>query len=161
MRWRQVILAYVVLAGLGAEYVLVERQRQPEPEAQTPRPRFIPVQPGELQEVRLSRGGRTVVSRREASGWTIVEPAQAAIPPDLIGAFASALAEAEEIARVGTAAEREGFGLDEGATRVEVKGERGDPVVVTIGGANPTGTAVYARRQGSAEVVLIGRNVRY
>jgi hypothetical protein len=32
---------------------------------------------------------------------------------------------------------------------------------VTIGGANPTGTAVYAQRQDSADVVLIGRNVRY
>jgi hypothetical protein len=114
-----------------------------------------------VQEVRLSRGGRTVVSRREAGGWRIVEPAEASIPPDLIGAFASALTESEEIARVGTETNREAFGLDERATRVEVKGERGDPVIVTIGGANPTGTAVYARRQGSAEVVLIGRNVRY
>jgi len=33
--------------------------------------------------------------------------------------------------------------------------------VVTIGDANPTGTAVYAQRQGAPDVVLIGRNVRY
>src|SRR5262249_47351672 len=69
---------------------------------------------------------------------------------------------AEEIARLGAAeTDRAAFGLDAGATRVEVRREGGEPVVVTIGGANPTGTAVYAQRQGAADVVLIGRNVRY
>jgi hypothetical protein len=34
-------------------------------------------------------------------------------------------------------------------------------VVIRIGGTNPTGTAVYARREGATAVVLIGRNVSY
>ncbi|HYV57490.1 MAG TPA: hypothetical protein VE911_08095, partial [Candidatus Nitrosopolaris sp.] len=33
--------------------------------------------------------------------------------------------------------------------------------VVTLGGTNPTGTAVYARLAGAPEVVLIGRDVQY
>ena len=35
-----------------------------------------------------------------------------------------------------------------------------EPIGITIGGTNPTGTAVYARRRGTPDVVLIGRNVR-
>ncbi len=164
MRWRQVVLAWMVCGGLAAEYWAFER-RPPElrAEPEPARPRFITLRAAEVREVRLSRDGRTIVSRREgAGGWAVLDPPAVSIPPDLIGAFANALAEAEEIARVGAAdADPAAFGLDAGATRVELRPERGEPVVVTIGGSNPTGTAVYARRQGATEVVLIGRNVRY
>ena len=162
MRWRPVAIAYVVLAGLGAEYWLVERRRVPSAESVRARPRLVSVGAGDVREVRLTRGGRTVVSRFEGGGWVLVEPAGAPIPPDLIGAFANALAEAEVIDRVGTDRDPAlDFGLDGGATRVELRADKGEPVVLTIGGKNPTGTAVYARRQGAADVVLIGRNVRF
>jgi len=164
MRWRGVVIAWAVCAALAAEYWAFERhpaERRMAPEPA--RPRFLPIRPADVREVRLSRDGRTIVSRRERAGvWAVVEPPAVSIPPDLIGAFANALAEAEEIARLGaTETDRAAFGLDAGATRVEVRREGGEPVVVTIGGANPTGTAVYAQRQGAADVVLIGRNVRY
>jgi hypothetical protein len=164
VRWRQVVVAYAVVAGLAAEYWLVERPRpRPEPETahEPARPRFLPVlSPADVREVRLTRDGRTIISRREEGAWTVVEPAGTAIPSDLIGAFATALAQAEEIARLGHA-DADTFGLREGATRVELRAATGEPFVVTIGGANPTGTAVYAQRGDSADVVLIGRNVRY
>ena len=162
MRWRQVLLLYAVLGGLGAEYWLVERRRVEPEEAEQARPRFLPVEPAELREIRLLRDGRTVVSRRGASGWEVVEPAGAPIPPDLIAAFASALAGAEEIAHVaGAEADPRTYGLDDRAVRVEMLTERGDSVSVTIGATNPTGTAVYAQRGGTPDVVLLGRNVGY
>jgi hypothetical protein len=160
--WGRVILCYLVLAALAAEYWLVERPRAPRADAAPTRPRFVHVRPGDVRQLRLSREGQTVVSRREGSAWAVVEPTGTSIPPDLIGAFANALTEAEEIAHVGGAdADPEAYGLDARATRVEITGERGDAVVVRIGGTNPTGTAVYARREASPDVVLIGRNVRY
>src|SRR5213594_584898 len=123
-------------------------------------PSFLRLDPATLREVRLVRGSRTVVSRREGAGWTIVEPAGAPIAPDLIAAFANALADATEIARVGGAdADPHAFGLDDQAARVEVISASGDPIEVTIGGTNPTGTAVYARRTVNPDVVLIGRKV--
>lgn len=162
MRWGRVILCYAVLAGLAAEYWLIERRSDPRVETAPARPRFLPVRPGEARELRLSREGRIVVSRRQGSAWAVVEPAGSSIPPDLISAFANALGEAEEIAHVaGAEADAEAYGLDARATRVEITGESGEPVVVSIGGANPTGTAVYARRAASPDVVLIGRNIRY
>jgi len=103
VRWRQVIVLYVVLAVLGGEYWLVERRRVVQATAQPARRRFLRIEPGELREVRLLRGGRTVVSRRAAGGWAVVEPPGAPIPSDLIAAFTEALAGAEEIALVGGA----------------------------------------------------------
>ena len=162
VRWRHVILCWAVLAGLGAEYWLFERRQEPRVAVEPARPRFLAVRADDVREVRLSREGRTVVSRRQGSVWAVVEPAGTSIPPDLIGAFARALAEAEEIARVaGADADPVAFGLDARATRVEMTGEHGDAVVVHIGSTNPTGTAVYARRDASPDVVLIGRNIRY
>ena len=156
------ILLWVVFAALAAEYRLVERRPTAGPPVVPARPRFLPLRAQDMREVRLVRGGRVVVSRRNAGGWTVVEPAGAPVAPDLIAAFANALGEAEEIERVGNAdADPRAYGLDEGAARVEVVPEAGEPVVVTLGGANPTGTAVYARRREAPDVVLIGRNVGY
>jgi hypothetical protein len=159
-RWGRVILAYGVLAVLVAEYRLVEQKPVPPPETLPARPHFVGVDASALREVRLSRGDVSVVSRRENAQWAVVEPRGATIPPDLIGAFASALAESEEIARLDGTNDA-AFGFGDGATRVELRSDGGEPVVLTIGGTNPPGTAVYARRQGASDVVLIGRNIRY
>ena len=163
MRWRQVRLLYVVLGALAAEYWFVERRVEPqamsEPDAPPP---FLRLRPAELREIRLVRGGRTIICRRDGAAWAIVEPAGAPVAPDLIAAFTNALAEATESAHVGGAsADAHAFGLDDGAAQVEMIADGAEPIGITIGGTNPTGTAVYARRRGAPDVVLIGRNVRY
>ena len=80
MRWRQVVVLYVVLAALAGEYWFVERRIEPQGrrEAGAPPP-FLRLDPAALREIRLVRGGRTVIMRREGEGWTIVEPAGAPI----------------------------------------------------------------------------------
>ena len=97
MGWRQVLGLYLVLGGLAAEYGLIERRRPPTPHGLPARQRFLPLRPDELRQVRLDQGGRTVVSRRSGDRWVVVDPPNAAIPPDLIAAFARALTGAEQI----------------------------------------------------------------
>jgi hypothetical protein len=163
MGWWRIAGLWAVLAALAAHYWLVE-QRHPEPSAdrRPERRRFLGIRVEELREVRLLRAGRTIVSRRAGGGWAVVDPPDTSIPSDLIAAFTDALARAEEIDRVGDAGtDPRAYGLDEEAARVEMIGAGGEPVVVTIGATNPTGTAVYARRHGAPEIVLIGRDVRY
>jgi hypothetical protein len=113
--------------------------------------------------VTLQRRGRIVRARRDGERWAIVEPSNATVSSDLVAAFTEALSRAEEIAQVADDARADvaPFGLDDGAVRVELRPETGPAVVIRIGGTNPTGTAVYARREGATEVVLIGRNVSY
>ena len=164
MRWRQVGLLYLVAAALAAEYVLVEQERPQGKQGRAPRARLLDVGTDDIREIRLHHGGRTVVTRRSEGRWAVTEPADASIPPDLVKAFVEALMGAEEIQQVsGTSAQPSAFGLDDAAASSRVELVRGDgaPVVVTIGGPNPTGTAVYARRGNGPEVILIGRNVRY
>lgn len=161
MRWRQVIVLYVVAATLGGWYWFVERHPAPATVEERRRP-FLQLEADALREVRLHRDGRTVVSRREGEGWVIVEPAGGFVPSDLISAFTAALAGAEEIARVAEQpTDPAEFGLDGGASRVELVPRSGEAVVIVLGGTNPTGTAVYARREAAPEVLLVGRNIRY
>ena len=161
MRWRQVLVLYVVLAALAAEWLLVERRRPTDEKPAHPtRQRFLPVGRGDVREVRLIRGGRVILSRREEGRWTVLEPADARIPADLMSAFTDALTEAEEI-DVMPEGSTDTYGFDATATRIELSVEHGTPVVVTVGTTNPTGTAVYARRGDTPTVFLIGRNVRY
>src|SRR2546428_1881319 len=163
MRWRQVVVLYLARAALAGEYWFIERRREPRGVAEVAAPPpFLRLDPATLREIRLVRGGRTVVTRREGEGWTIVEPAGAPIAPDLIAAFTIALADATEIARVGGAdADPHAYGLDDQAARVVVISASGDPIEVTIGGTKTTRTAGYARRGGVPGGGLIRGQGRY
>jgi hypothetical protein len=92
----------------------------------------------------------------------VVEPAGAVLPRDLVTGFLQALLTAEEIEPIVTPTQDlRGFGLDRQGDLVELRvARRGDPVAVTLGLPNPTGTALYARREADGAVVLIGRRVR-
>ena len=161
MRWRQLIVLYAVAAAMGGWYSLVERQPA-EAHRDEDRPHFLQLDAHSLREVRVRRPGHQMVSRWDGDGWVIVEPTGGVVPSDLIAAFTSALATAEEIARVADRAEdAQQYGLDESASRIEIVPASGDPVVVILGSTNPTGTAVYARREAAPDVVLVGRNIRY
>ena len=126
-----------------------------------PRARFLQLTASDVVGIRLARGLRSVVLRREGYGWVVVEPAGAELPNDLVTGFLQALLTTEEIDRVATTTgELSSFGLDEQGDRVELAQTDGEPVVVTLGGTNPTGTALYARSAKEEGVVLIGRQVR-
>jgi hypothetical protein len=162
MRWRQVAVLYAVAALLAAEYVRGLPQRATaKPDAAT-RPRVLAMDAATLSEIAIQHGGRRIVARRSGDGWEVHEPPSADVPSDLVKAFATALLEAEEIERVGTDHDLAAFGLDDDrATRVELRRSGGPPETLWIGGANPSGTAVYARRLGRSDVILVGRTLRY
>lgn len=161
MRWGQVVALYAVLGVLASLYAF---QQSPVPEAQPSkplRPRFLTAAASDVTGISIVRGGRRIRMRRDGEEWGVVEPAGATVPRDLITGFLQALLTTEEIERmVSTTADLTGFGLDERGDRVELTLERGEPIIVTLGAANPTGTALYARRESDGTVVLIGRRVR-
>jgi hypothetical protein len=159
MGWRQVLVLYGIAAVLAADYLRVFAPPEPESPAAV-RSRVLAIDLGQLSEIAIDHGGRRVVARRDGSGWAIEEPAGAFVPSDLVQAFAVAVVDAEKIE---TLDEKDltQFGLDDRATRVELRPSGGPPETLWIGGPNPSGTAVYARRLGTPGVVLVGRTLRY
>jgi hypothetical protein len=164
VRWRQVVLLWIVAVALGAQYWFVDQHR-PEPDApqEVVRPKLVQIDPDAVTSIRLTRGGRTLVVQRPDDGrWQVVEPAGVNVPHDLVRAFLQALVAAEEIDQVTTSTGGlEAFGFGDGASTVEIGLRDGSTVALSLGSTNPTGTALYARRAASPAVVLIGRQVRY
>jgi hypothetical protein len=161
MSWRQVGFLYAILVVLA---VLYARERPPatalDP-VRPPRPRFLQVAASDVSSIRLVRGARMVVLRRDGPGWVVAEPAGAELPTDLVNGFLQALLTTEEIDRIATTtSDLASYGLADQADRVELVRAQGEPVVVSLGSPNPTGTALYARRAADGSIVLIGRQVR-
>jgi hypothetical protein len=161
MRWRQVIVLYAVAAAMGGWYWSLDQRAAPAPESRA-RPPLVNLDLQSVREVRVRRPGHELISRRDGDAWVVVKPEGGPVPSDLIDAFANALVTAEEIAHIADRPDdAKQYGLDERASRIEIVPQTGEAVVVVLGGTNPTGTAVYARRDAAPAVILVGRNIRY
>ena len=156
------VALWAVAIALGVAYTgSTPPETQPPPSGPPVRPKVFQFDVATLSEIRIDHGGRRIVARRDGDDWAIEEPAGTSVPSDLVKAFATAALEAEEIQRVGEEADLKTFGLDGDATKVELVRSGGAPETLWLGAANPAGTAVYARRLGSPDVILVGRTLRY
>jgi hypothetical protein len=92
----------------------------------------------------------------------VVAPADARVPADLVAAIVAALTELPPVDVVPPApgARAVEFGLEEHSVRLVV-GTDTEEARVQLGARNPSQTAVYARRDGDEEIVLVGLNVQY
>jgi hypothetical protein len=160
MRWRQVAVLYAVVAVLAVDYFRAHAPAS-DPAAPQGRRRVFAIDVDHLSEIAIEHAGRRVVARRDGEGWSIEEPPAASVPSDLVQAFAVAVLGAEEIERVDGEQELAAFGLDDRATRVELRPAGGPPETLWLGSPNPSGTAVYARRLGTTGVLLVGRTLLY
>jgi hypothetical protein len=162
MRWRQVMVLYAVAAALAGDYLLQSpREKTAERPTVRARTRVLGLDLASVGEITIDHGGRRFVARRAGDGWEVDEPAGANVPSGLVQAFVVAVVDAEAIERQEAMADLTQFGLDEGATRIEVRPSGGPPETLWLGTTNPSGTAVYARRLGTPGVLLVGRTLRY
>ncbi len=162
MRWRQVAILYAVAALLAVDYLRPHAPAATNAARPGARQRVFALDVEHLSEIAIEHGGRRVVARRDGDGWAIEEPPSANVPSDLVQAFAVAVLDAEEIEHMDGEQELAAFGLDDDrATRVELRPSGGPPETLWLGGPNPSGTAVYARRLGTSGVLLVGRTLRY
>jgi hypothetical protein len=156
-----VILLYAIAGLLAVDYLHGgPADDEPSRDPKAGRPRIVRLDRSTISEVAVQHGDRRVVARRDGDGWRVEEPAGVDIPPDLIRAFVTAVLDADEIERIGSDQARAAFGLDDGATRVEIRPSGGPPETLWLGNVNPSGTAIYARRLGDDDVILVGRAVQ-
>lgn len=164
MRWRQVVMLWLVAAALGAQHLLVDRRRPTVHPAERPeRRRLLAEFSSEaVVAVRMERGSALVALRRYGDAWAVEQPAGGQVPAGLVEAFVEALTAVEEIERVPERSPAEAaLGLGDTALRLYVTDVAGRELEVTVGGTNAAGTAVYARVGAAGHAVLIGRNLEY
>ncbi|HEV8711894.1 MAG TPA: DUF4340 domain-containing protein [Candidatus Binatia bacterium] len=165
MTWRRIIIYYTLGIALGGYFLLFEwesdsaRPRPPRPVAQ--QSRFLAIPQDEISEVELQRDGAVITCRREGKTWKVTEPAGTKVTSDLVTSFVENLTPEKEVEVIEQMAkDLSPYGLDRPRATVTVKG-RNIAATVLLGDHNPTGSAVYARKANSLQVVLLGSSVSY
>lgn len=166
MSWRRVAVIYAVLAMLAGWIAILDRT--PPPAATdapaTPGPSLLDVDAAAVSGITLRRDAAVVRAVREQGQWRILEPAGAQIPPDLLEATIATLTKGQssEALETGPQQDLAAYGLETPSASLEIAVAGGSTAVtVTVGGRNPTRTAVYARRSDRAAIYLVGMNLSY
>jgi hypothetical protein len=167
MTWRRIGVYYALCAVLGSYYFLFEQRPSSEKPIFDARPvqqsQFLPIARDQIYTLVLRRGDGVVTVGRNEQGWHVIEPSGAPITSALITSLVESLTIDREIQIVDRApGDFAPYGLAPPDSAITIKGEK-DNVVTTvfIGDRNPTATAVYARKDNSPEVVLLGFSVKY
>ena len=166
MTWRRIVIYYVLGIALGGYFLLFEWNPRGEKPIFTPkrvvqRSKFLPIAREEIAELELRRDGGTVLCRKAGQKWTVVEPAGAKVTSDLVASFVENLTPEKEVQIMEeTAKDLSSYGLDRPRVTVTVKGKN-VMATVLLGDTNPTGSAVYVRKENSRQVVLLGSGVSH
>ena len=103
-----------------------------------------------------------VLFERREGRWIVAEPAGISSPGDVVDAVLESLTGLPVIDVVADGVEHEGqFGLAPPKVRLRLESAGEVVANVVLGGLNPTRTAVYAKKAGKDEVVLLGLNPKY
>jgi hypothetical protein len=161
MTWRRAALYWAVFLALSAYYTVVLRQSPP-PVAPRTRTAFLDLPAEQIDALELRRGSTVVRCQRHNGRWAVTEPADRAVPADLIAALVANLTQLPDVEVVADTSGALGeFGLQDPQSEITLQPAGRPPVRVRLGAHNPAGTAVYAQRDDSPQVFLIGLNVRY
>jgi hypothetical protein len=167
MTWRRIAIYYALAIVLGGYFLLFEWQPGGEKPLPERRPiqqtRFLPIPIEEIQEVQVRRDAGAVTCRRNGQGWQAVEPPGTQITSSLLDSFVEGLVVEKEVQVIDEATgDLSSYGLDRPHATVILKGGANNVIAtVFLGDRNPPSTAVYARKEGSPQIVLLGYSVRY
>ena len=162
MTWQRAFTYWACFGVLGVFYLLVLREPpRPTPEHLTRAP-FLSLAENEIEALDLRRGATTIRCRRVDGRWQVVEPAARQVPSDLVTALIANLTQLPEVEVVDEGGGDLGqFGLNPPVSQMTLIMTGGKVVHLRLGSRNPSGTAIYAQRDDSRRVFLIGLNVRY
>jgi len=166
MTWRRIIIYYALGIALGGYFFIFEWESSGEKpilaqKRVVQQSKFLPIVREQIAELELRRDGGTVLCRKDGQKWTVVEPAGAKMTSDLVASFVENLTPEKEVQIMEeTAKDLSLYGLDRPRVTVTVKGKN-VMATVLIGARNPTGAAVYVRKENSLQVVLLGSGVSY
>jgi hypothetical protein len=160
---RTILVLLILAAGLGGffyydTYSLAPRREK----AESAKGRIWTVEPKDVEAVTVARKGETLRLKRAADGgWDMLEPVKTrgdrAVVDDMVTGLATARMDREIDPNPTKPAD---FGLDPPAAEVklEVKG-RAEPLVLRVGGKNPTGVWVYAREGAKPAVITLSESI--
>lgn len=168
MSWRRIGLYYGLAVIFGAHFFAFVWDPAGEGprigEAYAPaQSRFLPFSRESVQELELHRDGQVIRCRLDRDTWRVIEPEGGNATSSLVTSLIENLTLEQETRVVQEAADDlAAYGLKPPHATIVLKGRtEADLATVFIGSRNPTSTAVYASKEGSSEVVLLGYSAFY
>ncbi len=168
MSWKKVGLYYLFAAVFGTYFFLFEWRppkkiglAEPGPTAQESQ--FLAIARDDIHGLILKRPNLALTFRRDGQRWTVVEPVGLEVPSDLLTSFVENLTPTKQIIIIAKDPnDFTPFGLNPPHTAIVVQDKAGKEVAtVSLGGVNPTSSAIYARIEPSPQVYLLGQSVGY
>lgn len=167
MTWRRIAVYYTLSLILGGYYWAVEWRPNPDQPVRGARPvarnRFLPIAQTDIYEITLRRASAVIHCRRKGDIWETLAPPGTPVTSSAIVSLLENLTLEKEVQIVEQAAtDFVPYGLAQPYATLELKGPESKPLAtITIGGPNPTDSAVYVRKDASPQVALLGSSVRY
>lgn len=167
MSWRRIGIYYglaVLFGGYFLAFLWDPVGEGPITEPYAPaQSRFLPFSRESINELQLLREGLVITCQYDGERWQVVDPPGAAATSSLVTSLIENLTLEKETRIVKEQADDlTAYGLQPPHATIVLKGKtETDLAKILIGGRNPTSTAVYASKEGSSQVVLLGYNARY
>ena len=166
MTWQKISVYYALSLILGSYYFLFEWRPDADKPIRGPRAvqqsRFLPIARDDVQELVLQSQGVTVRVRKAGQNWEILEPAGANAPSALFESLVELLTSDKGVQTVESVTDFAPYGLAQPHATIQLIGaNKNTTTTVYVGERNPTQSAVYARKENSPQVVLLGYSARY
>jgi len=163
MSWRRIAAMYGLSLVLGLYIYAVEGRRAGEVEidkvAALP---IVPMLSSRVTTLAIRWENAAIRLQREGENWEVLQPVGANVPSDLVSAVLDTLTTIAPIEVIsGDDIDADEFGLAHPLARLRIEGDRDEPFEVSLGGTNPTRTAIYAATAEDDNVYLIGLAASY
>jgi hypothetical protein len=167
MKMRQLLVATVVLAALGAA-LYWSNHRQPASDGVnastgTTNVKVISLNQDDISklEVKKKDGDDVVLDRAAASSWKITSPKKLVADQDSVSSLLFNLAPMDGATLIDEkAADLKQFGLAEPEAQVSATGKDGKTHTVLVGDDTPTGDAAYVMLSGESKVYSVSKNTK-
>jgi hypothetical protein len=167
MKMRQLLVATVVLAALGAT-LYWSNHRKPASDSvsassSTTNVKVISLNQDDISklEVKKKDGDDVVLDRGGASSWKITSPKKLVADQDSVSSLLFNLAPMDGATLIDEkAADLKQFGLAEPEAQVSATGKDGKTHTVLVGDDTPTGDAAYVMLSGESKVYSVSKNTK-
>jgi hypothetical protein len=158
MRWKSLTVLAVIFAALAGFYYVYEIRLAPGREkAEQAKGRLWSVEPKDVEEVVFKRAAETVRLKRQGEDWALLAPVKARGDKGAVNDIVTNLVTTKVDRQIDPKpANLSEFGLDPPAAEITVKvKDRAEPLVLLLGGKNPTGVWVYGKEPAKPTVFVL------
>ena len=164
MSLRGLLIAAILLAGLGGAAYWSEKHKKPENKpAADAAPKILTIPEDQFKQLALNKkgGDSTVLSKSDAGKWQITGPKPLPADQDSVSSLVSSLSSLSSDKLVeDKASDLSSYGLNAPSEEITVKKKDGNTQKLLLGDDTPTGNGVYAKLENDPRIFTVATYVK-